>query len=504
MERMRRNLSAGAAYLGLVALIAWVALPSVRPGWSAARPWLAAIGALLLLAGVALRLDYGRRVTRYGLNTLVLILLVVGVIAFVEAVSYRHNARLDLTENRRNSLSPQTIQLLRNLATDVVATGFFRTDQPGRKTSEDLLKQYARYGGGRFTWKMADPDREPGLARRYGVEAYGTIVLETKDKSEKVTDAEEEKLTNGLVKVTREGKRTVYVLAGHGEAAVANADRGGLSEAKAAMEGANYDVKELTLAREGTVPADAALVILAGPRTDLLKPELEALDAYVAKGGKLFVMADAHQAPALTPFLAQYGITLQDDRVIEVNPIGQVFGIGPDVPIIQQYEQHPITNEMRGVMTLFPLTRSLKPAPPGGKFNAQPLARTSPQSWGETDRAALARGLARPDPPDARGPLTVAAVASADKARLVVFGTSLIATNQFFNIQGNRDLLLNTVSWLAEEEDQISIRPKDTKRTPVMLSAQQGQLVFLLPVVVIPGLALVAGVVVFAKRRAHR
>src|SRR5439155_10186657 len=124
--------------------------------------------------------------------------------------------------------------------------------------------QYARYAGGRFTWRTADPDREPGLARRYGIESYGTIVLETKAKSEKVLDAEEEKLTNGLVKVTREGKRTVYVIQGHGEHDLANTEPPGFSEAKSAMEKANYDVKPLVLAREGKIPDDATVVILPG------------------------------------------------------------------------------------------------------------------------------------------------------------------------------------------------------------------------------------------------
>src|SRR5207249_3246516 len=139
------------------------------------------------------------------------ILLVLGVTGLVQALAAQHSWRYDLTENKRFSLSPQTVQLLQGLRTDVSATGFFRSDQPGKHVTEDLFKQYARYAGaGRFTWRIVDPDREPALARRYGIESYGTVVLETKTKSEKILDAEEEKLTNGLVKVTREGKRVVY------------------------------------------------------------------------------------------------------------------------------------------------------------------------------------------------------------------------------------------------------------------------------------------------------
>ena len=502
---MIRRLADVAGYVGLAVLLASVALPFVRPEWNAYRGWVALAGALLVAASIVARLDFSRRVTRYGLNALVLIVLVIGIIAFVEAVSYRHNARLDLTENRRNSLSPQTIQLLKGLKTDIVATAFFRSDQPGKKVAEDLLKQYAAQSGGKLTWKMSDPDREPGLAKRYNVESYGTVVLENKDRSEKVLDAEEEKLTNGLVKVTREGKRVVYVLKGHGEREIGNTDRPGLSEAKNAMERANYTVKELVLARDPKVPEDAALVILAGPRNDLFAPEVEGLDAYVGKGGKLLIMADPFQNEGLKTYVAKYGVTLDDDLVVEPNPIGRLFGIGPEVPIVQTYEPHPITRDLGGVTTLFPVTRSLTPSktPPKGVV-VQALAQTSAQSWGETDRAALQRGEAKPDAGDPKGPLPVAVVVTVDKARLVVTGTSNLAANQFLNVQGNRDFFLNAVSWLAEQEDLISIRPKDTKQTPVMLTSQQGQAVFLLPVVILPGLALVAAIGTFVRRRSAR
>ncbi len=349
----------------------------------------------------------------------------------------------------------------------------------------------------------AGPSREP--THPDAVESYGTVVLETKTKSEKVTDAEEEKLTNGLVKVTREGKRAVYVVQGHGEHEITNTERSGFSEAKGALERSNYEVKPLVLARDGKVPDDAAVVIEAGPRTDLFAPELDALDGYLGKGGKLLVMVNPFQNDAMKKWLAKYGFELGDNLVVEPNPIGRLFGIGPEVPIVQQYEAHAITRDMGGVTTLFPLTRSVgtaKTPPPG--MVLQPLARTSPQSWGETNRDALQRGEAQPDPQDARGPLPVAAVATKDKARIVAYGTSSLASNQFLNLQGNRDFFLNTVSWLAEEEDQISIRPKDAKQAPVFLSAQQGQAVFLLPVVVLPALVLGGGIVAVVRRRAAK
>src|SRR5207247_10036537 len=142
-------------------------------------------------------------------------------------------------ENRRNTLSPQTVQLLRTLKTPVQAIAFFRTDTPGKRTAEDLLNQYASHSGGKFTWRLEDTDKAPGLAREYGVESYGTVVLKSASdgqaKTEKVLDTEEEKLTNALVKLTRSGKRVVYGVRGDGEREVANPARRGFIQATARM-----------------------------------------------------------------------------------------------------------------------------------------------------------------------------------------------------------------------------------------------------------------------------
>ncbi|MBI2218294.1 MAG: GldG family protein [Candidatus Rokubacteria bacterium] len=511
MNRLLRLLKPDASWIEVIAVGVALALFALRfMGRTGVIPeawyWPAILASLLIAGLYRLFVWMGWR----AVNVAASILLLLGAVGLVEAVSYRHNARFDLTEGKRHSLSPQTIKVLQELETDVNAVAFFRSDQPGKRVAEDLFKQYARYGGDRFTWKIVDPDREPGLARRYGVESYGTAVLETKAKSEKVTDAEEEKLTNGLVKVTREGKRVVYVLQGHGEHDLANTERPGFSEAKAAMERANYEVKPLVLAREGKIPAAAAVVIVSGPRTDLLRPEIDALDGFLDKGGKLLVMVDSGlagnvQTGALRKLVGKYGIELGENLVIELNPVGRLFGATPDVPIIQQYESHPITRDMGGIMTAFPLSRTVDVAktPPQG-VSAQPLVRTSAQSWGETSAAEIKQGQVNPGPQDPKGPLPVAAAATKDKTRVVVYGTSSLAANQFLNFQGNRDLFLNTVSWLAEEEGQISIRPKETKQTPVFLTAQQAQAAFLLPVVVLPGLVVVGGIVAVVRRRASK
>ena len=250
--------------------------------------------------------------------------------------------------------------------------------------------------------------------------------------------------------------------------------------------------------------------MIPGPRTDLFAPEVDALDGYLGKGGKVLAMVDPPfpakmQDAAIKRFLARWGVEAGDNLVVELSPIGRLFGIGPEVPIIQQYEPHPITRDLAGITTLFPLTRTVTPvkALPAG-INVQPLAKTSPESWGETDRQALEQGTAKPDPQDPKGPLPVAAVVTKDKARLVVYGTSNLATNQFLNLQGNRDFFLNTVSWLAEEEDQITVRPKEMRQSPILLSGRQGNVIQLVVLAVMPGIVLVGGIVIVVRRRAAK
>ena len=525
MSLVKKNVG----WLGVLCLLGAGALTVFVP-WLTRLRWILVIaGAVLLLASLLLNAReaqgvLGRRGTRYGAGAAVMILLALGVVVFANALSSRHSVRWDFTENRRNTLSPQTVQVLKTLKTPVEAIAFFRTDTAGKRTAEDLLGQYAAQSRGKFTWRLEDTDKAPGLAREYGVESYGTVVIKgggpDAARTEKVLDPEEEKLTNALVKVTRSGKRTVYVIKGHGEREVTNTEKAGFSQARDQMDKANYEVKELLLAREPKVPDDAAVVIVPGPKTDLFPQEIAALDAYIARGGKALFMATPFSAEGLRTYLEKYGILLDDDVVIELNPLGQLFGTGPLVPIVSQYDQHPITKDLAGVMTLFPLTRSVEAvkSPPKGTA-IQPLAKTSAQSWGETDKSVFSKGEAKPDPGEKRGPLAVALVATVDvegkpdakpegaepkkavKARLVVVGTADFASNQFLGAQGNKDFFLNVVSWLAEEEDLLSVRPKDTKQNPIVLTSAQSNLVLWLPLAILPGAVVICGMVVMARRR---
>ena len=224
------------------------------------------------------------------------------------------------------------------LPVPVKAVAFFRPDQPGKRTAEDLLKQYANRSDGKFTWEVVDADRNPLVARQYGFESYGTVALEStlKDgqkKQEKIQDLDEEKLTNALLRVTRPGKRVVYFLKGHGEKDPASSERTGYGQMKSAVEKLNYEVKDLVLARETKVPDDATIVMVAGPQRELVANEIEALVGFVNRAGKVFFMVDPFQNTGLAPTFERWGLGLGNDVIIDISPTGRRAGAGPEIPV---------------------------------------------------------------------------------------------------------------------------------------------------------------------------
>lgn len=457
---------------------------------------------------------FGRNL-RFGTNLVIAAVAVLGIIAFVEAISLRHSYRVDLTANKRYSLSPQSQQLLASLPQPVKATAFYQETQTGREAAKDLLEQYAYYGK-QFTYELIDPDRNPGLAKRYGITSYGTIVLESGEKEEKVLSADEENLTNALLKVIREGKKVVYFLEGHGEHSINNTERDGYSEGKRAIESQNYLVKSLSLLTEGKLPDDASILIIAGPRKDLLEPELAEITRFIERGGKVMFLFDPEGAQGLPPYLTDYGIQVVEGVVVDL--VSRLFGADYLMPVITSYEQHPITKNFE-VASFFPLALSVKTTDKmPERVSAQILARTSPNSWLKRDMQELKAELRAEGRPllnerlDEKGPVPVAAVATVTmrsdgtskepkKARIVVFGDSDFASNNYLNLSGNRDLFLNTVSWLAEEENLIAIRPKESGQFFTPVTADQERLIFWLSMIVLPAVVIGLGVATYMWRR---
>ena len=531
--------------LVFAAVLAWL----VSPELESLRRTLALAGlACIVLYGAGhwrqVQRSFGRRQTRYGALAGTSILLVAAIVVGLNWVLARQNHRWDLTAGQQYSLSDQTRQVLDALAAPVRIRVFAR--EPDFPRYRDRLDEYA-FRSDRVTVDYIDADGRPLLARQYEVQTYGTIVFEYEGRVERVESDTEQDLTNALIKVVEGAEQTVYFLEGHGEKAHADTGRDGYGTVSAALALDNFEVESLVLAQAGAVPDDATVIVAAGPQTDLLPGEIDALGAWLDRGGKLLLMldppvtADEPAPEGLLGLVREWGVEPGADVVVDASGVGQLFGADASVPVAASYPVHPIT-ERFNLLTAYPLARSVSAAPggPDGRI-AQPFIETGPQSWQEADIDSLATGQVELDEEagDRPGPVTIGMAVSvpapmpavdgdggngtegdeadgaeaddgpepgtgddpAPETRLAVIGDSDFASNAVVGIQGNRDLFLNTVNWLAGQESLISIRAREPEDRRLTLTAAAQRRVFWLSVLLLPAAILGVGVYTWLSRR---
>ncbi|MBI3621612.1 MAG: GldG family protein [Nitrospirae bacterium] len=462
------------------------------------------------------------RAARLGLHGGLLLLVFLAVIVLVNVLAVRHNLRWDLSGSGQFSLSPQTVKILKGLDRDVTVTLFVQDLGPTKGVLHALVDSYQQYTR-RLTVIYVDPEKRPAVAKQYGVTQYDTVVFESGGQESRVRllgpedlDNREQLFTNALIRVLRTEKKRIAFLEGHGEHALDDAGQSGFSAVKEGLEREGYEVVGLSLAQQGSVPEKITALVIGGATKFMAPQEMEAVRGYLNKGGRLLVLADPLTATGIEPLLADWGVTLDQDLVIETSI--SLFGAGLEMVVARTYSKtHVVTREF-SLNTAFPAVRSLRfDAAKASTFSHENLVTTSDKSWGETDlknqqvefdrlrdlKGPLVLALAVQTAPPQQGqpPPAPAASTPSSAARLVVFGDSDFATNGFFRLYGNGDLLLNVINWLGADEEAISIRPKEANASPLILSDEQEGIFFWVSVVVMPGAALLAGLVAWQWRR---
>ncbi len=498
--------------VGLVLVLLGLVIYSILGAWN---KWLyipLIFGGVLLIAYLALEFKQikeglSSRSAKFGSNAALMILIIFGILVVLNIFTTRFSWRVDTTAAKQFSLAEQTRNILKNLNKDVKIIGFFKAGDEERV--KERLTEYTHYSK-RISYEFVDPDKKPGLAKKYNIKAYGTLVFEADGKEEKIEKSEEENITNALIKVTREGQKKIYFTIGHGEKDYDQTEQFGLSTAKNAITNENYLVEKILLAEKDAIPEDGAVLVLAGPKSDLFQKEKELIEAYLKKGGKVLFMLDPDAGNTYGAFLSDWGFKIGNDIVVDASGLGQLFGAGPTIPIVSQYEKHAITKDF-ALMTFFPEARSVSrgTVPSGMTFTE--IGRTNPRSWGETSPLGTGK-IIYDEGKDLRGPITIIAASemtannpppgkSGVKSRIVVFGDSDFAANAYFKVQGNGDLFMNALSWLAEEEDLISVRPKDPEDRRISLTKTQTMIILYVGVIMLPLLIFVTGIVVYRKHK---
>jgi ABC-type uncharacterized transport system involved in gliding motility auxiliary subunit len=450
------------------------------------------------------------RQTKYAAYAALYILVVLAVASVANVLADRYNKTYDGTANKRYSLSEQTAKIVKGLKQDATITYF---DQTTRfQSAKDLLEQYANLSP-KVHVQYVDPDKKPEIAREAGIRSLGTAQVKIGGKTEDAKSMTEEGITGAFIRDLKSSTRTVCFITGSGEHQIDDSGRFGYSRFKDLLGKDEYTAKAINLLEKAEVPGDCTVIVVGGPTGGYQQPEVDAIKKYVEGGGRALVMLDpplkfGHTEMSdnteLTGLLQSWGVTFDKDLILDLSPIGQLAGLGEEVALVTSYDPHPIVNEIKGSATGFPLSRSLT-VKNGDKTTVEKLFSSGSTSLATVNLSSPS--VSANDPKNLKGPLLIAAAGTYNtgnqnsQGRFVSVGSSTWLGNSFINFNGNSDLALNAINWLASDEDLISIRPKEREDRRITMTRSQLTWVrttsqFLMPLIVI-----VAGVAVWWNRR---
>ena len=447
----------------------------------------------------------GRRILE-GANVAVYSVVVIAILALANWFVSRHDHSRDLTPNKKYSLAPQTVKMLKDLNQDVTIYVFDRERSFGQQ--RDLLNMFTATSR-RVNIRYVDVDRQPSLAKQFAVRNYGTIMVAAGDRHFEAQSDTEEAISNAMIRLFK-GQRTACFIEGHGEHDLESSERIGYSKVKKEFENENYLTKPVTLLQKLEIPSDCSMVIVAGPKNDYLPQEVDTIRKYVTGGGRAMFMLDPGvQLPELSKLLAGWSVTVRNDLVIDENPVAQIFGTEPTMPLILKYGSSPIVQPIAREASLFPFTRSFSV---GKDYKAgvttDSFCETSEASFGVADFNPNMHQVSYRAGKDFKGPLTVAVSATLSgepekkaEGRIIALGTSMLPANNFLGFQANRDLFMNMVNWLSADVDLISVRPKPPESQHLTMTTAEMSKLFWLGVIGLPLLIVVAGTLVWWERR---
>jgi ABC-type uncharacterized transport system involved in gliding motility auxiliary subunit len=513
---------------------AWVFTLTGRPLPGQLGVWLTAGFALVLLHLVLAWEDIdravGRRQLRYGANMVVLSLAFLGILVLLNWVVYGNSKRWDLTESRKFTLSEQSLKVLGGLKEDVRVLYFqtrARMAEPGNDAVQNMKK--FEEASRRVKVEFVDPQADPGKAQEYDVTSVPTLVLVRGERREKVYSDSEQDLANALVKVTREGQKTVCFLEGEGERSPDDVSPRGLSGFKQGLERNQYKTRQVSLLQAAAVPADCSALVVAGPQRDLPDQGVAALRGYVKQGGRALVMLDLQPkepVQKLEALLGEWNVMVGAEAVLYPSNVQAAFG--RFVALAAVSPSHEIVKDLDRLSVAFPLARPVEPgASTAEGLSAQTLLRTDELAYAEKNATAAGLQAADYDQGERRGPLSLAVTVtmtsqpvpaaspspsaspaqgeagSRSEGRAVVFGTPDVASNLGLTLPvvANGDVALNAVAWLVQDSDLITIRPRDPEDQRLALAPGPRILWALFSLLVLPGACILAGIVSWWRRR---
>jgi len=515
MKWSRNQLAEVIATLGVVAAVGGWVVYNHEGEWRWHSEALLIAAGVLVLAGIVIGIGgivrfFSRRSSQLGTNTAILSLAVLVILGLLNFVSYRHHKRFDLTTEKLYTLSDQTKKVIRDLGADVSIVRFAKAPDP---QLTDLMNEYKNVSP-RVKFEDVDPTQKPEVAKEYGATHMGDVIVAAGAKHQPIEPSgfgenpeagptfSEQDITTAIMKVTRTSMKMVCFVTGHGEKSLSDSsDAEGYGFVQEGLRREGFNTDSINLVQKEGVPSTCDILVLAGPKQGYFPQEEQYVSKYLDDGGKVLIEVDPETDPKLSDIFQAWNINVGTNVVVDASGVGQLLGTGPGTPLVVDYGESPITKNLQGGMTFFALARTVSIA---DKAKSDPqaveLLKTSQRSFWIPK---LVREVTFN--PKTAGPLSLGVAASrqmGDKsARLVVIGNSAFAENQFLGQQRNGDLFFNTIDWLAQDENLISIRPKPPTARHITLT--QGQMAGLgwFEQIFLPGLVILIGIAIWWKHR---
>jgi ABC-type uncharacterized transport system involved in gliding motility auxiliary subunit len=511
-----------ALVLGLVGLAAAAVVWILQQQFNTAVQAALAVGLLglalaLLLNPGAVQTWLGGRQARYGGNVLLMALAMIGIVALVNYIAYTNPQRWDWSEDQRNTLAPETLEVLRDLPQPARAVGFYSSSfATSQSSAQRLLERYQVEAPGRFTFEFFDPLGDPVRAREYNITRDGTLIIEMGGQREEISFASEEQITGALIRLANPGSRVIYFLTGHGEPEIESSGEASLFTVADLLRKQNYELRTLNLQVTTTVPSDARAIVIVGPLVPVTEQEVDVIRQYAGAGGSLVVMLDptiqtqaGPEAPEpLVDYLQEaWAVRVANDVVVDLY---NSYPNQPLFPLSGRYGASEVTNRLQGIATVFPVARSVHVPEPGAgpaHLSHTPLVTADSQAWGETDFDSLSSQSGPTQTADDNPPPLHIGVAIQNMdtgARLVVYGDSDFASDTFANQGANANLFANSVNWATVEESLINLTPRvPATRTMALTDVTSVRTIFLVTVVLMPLMVVALGAIVWYQRRRH-
>jgi ABC-2 type transport system permease protein len=448
-----------------------------------------------------------------GLQLALQVLLSLALFAVLLLLATRHNVRFDLTPAQSFVLSSSARQVAEAFDKPARITVFYSSQMGDqRRDAADLLEQF-RAAAPSLDYRMLDLDRSPALANKYGVSSYNTGVMEVDGESAVLRGIDEAEITNVMLSLSRQRQRTVCFVVGHGERDPTNTDdRSGYSDVGKALDRERFGVRTLGTVPGDGVPSDCTVVLLGGPSHDFAPGEAEALQRYLRGGGRVLMLVDPDAPPSMLRFLNEFGIEARGDLIVDEQ--NRFVGADSFMPQVVRFRSETFHNSLTAPAVLS-IARPVGPTeerPEGIQVTS--IAATSPESWAMVDETRPPDGEVRfRREIDEVGPLSIGVLATipnstpeAPPGQLMVFGDSDFATNFYFNLLGNKDLILSSVAVLTEDPALVAVRHKQLPGgtiSPISLTAAQSRTVFWLAVILAPAVCVAAGSIVGLRRLRH-